>query len=57
MVHFNIGVNALLVPIFWPHFYFGPYFFILLLLVFKMKNADYFGPYHYLLTNIAYVAN
>ena len=45
MVRFNIGVNVLLVPTFWPHFYFGPYFSILPFLVLKMKNADYFGPY------------
>ena len=36
------------VLIFSPHFHFGPYFFILPLLVSKMKNAFYFSPYHYL---------
>ena len=42
-----IGVNALLVPIFWGHFYFDPYISILLLLVpkTKQKNAFYFGHY------------
>ena len=39
------GVNAFLVPIFWGHFYFGPYISILPFLVLKMKNAFHFGPY------------
>ena len=42
------GVNTLLVSTFWGHFYFGPYFSILLLLVPKMKNVFYFGSYRYL---------
>ena len=33
-----IGVNALLVPIFWGHFYFDPYIYILPLLVPKTKK-------------------
>jgi len=33
------NINALLVPIFWGHFYFGPYIFILPLLVPKPINA------------------
>ena len=35
----NFGVNALLVPIFLGHFYFGPYIFILPLLVLKPISA------------------
>ena len=42
-----LGVNALLAPTFWGHFYFGPYISILTLLAPKMKNAFHFGPYHY----------
>ena len=41
-----IGVNVLLVPIFWGHLYFDPYIYILPLLVPKTKkNAFYFGHY------------
>ena len=39
------SVNAILVPTFWSHFYFGPYIFIFPLLVPKMKNAFHFGSY------------
>ena len=44
---FILGVNTLLVPIFWVNFYFGPYILILLLLVPKMKNVFHFCPYCY----------
>ena len=33
------GINAFVVPIFWGHFYFGPYFSILPILVPKMKKC------------------
>ena len=33
------GVNALFVPIFWGHFYFGPYISILPLLIPKLINT------------------
>ena len=36
------GVNALLLPIFWSFFYFGPYILILPLLVPKPINAVIF---------------
>ena len=42
----KIGINALLVPTFWPYFYFDPYIFISLLLVPKLINACYFSPFH-----------
>ena len=42
------GVNVLLVPTFWGHFYFGLYIFILPFLVLKMKNTFYFGLYGHL---------
>ena len=35
----NLGVNALLVPTFWSHFYFGPYILFLPHLVPKPINA------------------
>ena len=39
---FFFGVNALLFPIFWSFFYFGPYILILPLLVPKPINAVIF---------------
>ena len=42
---FVIGINVLLVPIFWGHFYFDPYISILPHLIPKMKNAFYFSLY------------
>ena len=39
------GVNALFVPTFWGHFYFGPYIFILPLLVPNPINACYFSSF------------
>ena len=41
------GVNVLLVPIFWLFFHFGPYIFILQLLVLKPINAWYLSPYRH----------
>ena len=46
---FLFGVNALLVPTFLGHLYIGPYISVLLLLIYKMKNAFHFGLYRYLL--------
>ena len=42
------GVNALLVHIFWGHFYFGFYIFILPLLVPKPINVWHLSPYRHL---------
>ena len=39
------GVNALLIPTFWPYFYFGPYIFISLLLDPKPIDACYFNHF------------
>ena len=43
----ELGVNALLVLIFWGHFYFGPYISILPLLIPNPINAGYFSPFHH----------
>ena len=43
----NIGVNALFVPTFSGHFYFGPYISILLLLVLNPINACYFSTFRH----------
>ena len=40
--------NTIFIPTFSPHFHFGPYFFILLLLIPKMENVFYFSPYCHL---------
>ena len=40
-------VNALFVPIFWSHFYFGPYISILPLLVPNPINTCYFSPFRH----------
>ena len=42
------GINAFFIPIFWGHFYFGPHFSILQILVPKMKIVYQFGPYCHL---------
>ena len=42
---FLLGVNALFIPTFWGHFYFGPYISILPLLVPNPINAYYFSPF------------
>ena len=39
------GVNALLIPTFWPYFYFGPHIFISLLLDPKPIDACYFNHF------------
>ena len=44
---FCIGVNVLLVLIFWPDFYFSPYILFLLFLVSKPINAWYLIPYRH----------
>ena len=43
--NFVFGVNALLVPTFWGHFYFGPYISILPLLVPNPINVCYFNHF------------
>ena len=40
------GVDVLLVLTFWTFFYFGPYIFILPLLVLETINVQYFGSCH-----------
>ena len=40
---FILVINALFIPIFWGHFYFGPYISVLLLLVPNPINACYFS--------------
>ena len=42
-----VGVNALLVPTFWNHFYFGPYILFLPLLVPKPINTWHLGPFRH----------
>ena len=40
-----IGINALFVPTFRGHFYFGPYIYILPILIHNPINACYFSPF------------
>ena len=46
-LYFILGVNALFIPTFWGHFYFGPYISILPLLVLNPINACYFSPFRH----------
>ena len=43
------GVNALLIPTFWPYFYFDPYFLILPHFAPKVKKQSHFSLYHHLI--------
>ena len=41
---YKLGVNELFISIFWGHFYFGPYIFILLLLIPKPISVYHISP-------------
>ena len=41
---YKLGVNAFFVFTFWGHFYFGPYIFILLLLIPKPISVYHISP-------------
>ena len=47
MISYKKGVNALFVPTFWGHFYFGLYISILPLLVPNPINACYFSLFRH----------
>ena len=47
MQKFIKGINVILVIIFWGHFYFGPYIFILPLFVPKPINTWHLSPHRH----------